>query len=139
MIFVDSCVLINVFDSDAVWKNWSLNQLQHALPQGLCINMVVYSEIAGSFANKADLDAAVKLGCLDVKDIPTEAAYLASTAFARYRRNKGQYRTVLPDFYIGAHAQTLSCPVLTRDTQRFAVYFPDLQLGRVRKVNGAIS
>ncbi len=128
MIFVDSCVLIDVFDNDAVWKNWSLNQLQQALPQGLCINVVVYSEIAGSFANKADLDAAVKLGCLDLKDIPTEAAYLASTAFARYRRNKGQHKAVLPDFYIGAHAQVLSCPVLTRDTQRFATYFPDLQL-----------
>ena len=60
MIFVESCVLIDVFDNDAVWKNWSVNQLQQALPQGLCINMVVCSEIAGSFANKADLDAAVK-------------------------------------------------------------------------------
>ena len=128
MIFVDSCVLIDVFDNDAIWKNWSLNQLHKALPQGLCINMVVYSEIAGSFANKADLDAAVRLGCLELKDIPTDAAYLASTAFAHYRRNKGQHKAILPDFYIGAHAQVLACPVLTRDKQRFTTYFPGLQL-----------
>ena len=128
MTFVDSCVLIDIFNDDAQWKSWSVEQISLALPLGLCINAVVYSEISGSFATQQDVSAAIKHGRLEVKDIPVEAAWLAAVAFKRYRLNKGQFKTALPDFFIGAHAQVLSCPILTRDPQRFASYFPDVEL-----------
>jgi predicted nucleic acid-binding protein len=128
MIFVDSCVLIDIFNDDDQWKSWSVDQITRALPRGLCINAVVYAEVSGSFATQQDVSAAIKQGRLEVKGIPVEAAYLAADAFKRYRKNKGQFRTALPDFFIGAHAQVLSCPILTRDTQRFSTYFPDVEL-----------
>lgn len=128
MIFVDSCVLIDIFNDDAQWKPWSVDQISRALPRGLCINAVVYAEVSGSFATQQDVSAAIKHGRLEIKDIPAEAAYLAAEAFKQYRKNKGQFRTALPDFFIGAHAQVLSCPILTRDTQRFATYFPGVEL-----------
>ena len=128
MIFVDSCVLIDIFNDDAQWKPWSVDQISRALPRGLCINAVVYAEVSGSFATQQDVSAAIKHGRLEIKDIPVEAAYLAAEAFKQYRKNKGQFRTALPDFFIGAHAQVLSCPILTRDTQRFATYFPGVEL-----------
>ena len=128
MIFVDSCVLLDIFNDDAEWKSWSVEQITQALPQGLCINALVYAEISGSFATPQDVSAAVKHGRLEIKDIPMEAAYLAACAFQRYRRNKGEFKTALPDFFIGAHAQVLACPILTRDPQRFKTYFPDVQL-----------
>ena len=128
MTFVDSCVLIDIFNDDAQWKSWSVDQVSRALPRGLCINAVVYAEVSGSFATQHDLAVAIKHGRLDIKDIPMEAAYLAADAFRHYRLNKGQFKTALPDFFIGAHAQVLSCPILTRDPQRFATYFPDVQL-----------
>lgn len=128
MTFIDSCILIDIFNDDAQWKAWSVDQVGRALPRGLCINAIVYAEVSGSFATQRDISAAIKRGRLDIKDIPMEAAYLAADAFKRYRRNKGQVKTALPDFFIGAHAQTLSCPVLTRDPHRFATYFPDVEL-----------
>lgn len=128
MIFVDSCVLIDIFNDGAQWKSWSVEQISRALPSGLCINAVVDAEVSGSFATQQNVSAANKHGRLEIKDIPVEAAYLAADAFKRYRLNKGQIKTALPDFFIGAHAQVLSCPILTRDPQRFATYFPDVEL-----------
>lgn len=128
MIFVDSCVLIDIFNDDAQWKSWSFDQVSQALPGGLCINAVVYAEVSGSFATQQDVSAAIKHGRLEIKEIPMEAAYLAADAFKHYRKNKGQFKTALPDFFIGAHAQVLSCPILTRDSQRFATYFPAVEL-----------
>jgi len=128
MIFVDSCVLIDIFNDDAQWKSWSIAQVSQALPRGLCINAVVYAELSGSFATQQDVSAAIKRGRLEIKEITMEAAYLAADAFKRYRLNKGQFKTALPDFFIGAHAQVLSCPLLTRDPKRFATYFPDIEL-----------
>ena len=128
MTFVDSCILIDIFNDDAQWKSWSVDQVSLALPRGLCINAIVYAEVSSSFATQQDVSAAIKRGRLDIKDLPVEAAYLAADAFKRYRKNKGQFKTALPDFFIGAHAQILSCPILTRDPQRFATYFPDVRL-----------
>ena len=128
MTFVDSCILIDIFNDDAQWKSWSMNRVSHALPRGVCINAIVYAEVSGSFATQQDVSAAIMRGRLEVKNIPVEAAYLAADAFKRYRINKGQSKTALPDFFIGAHAQILSCPLLTRDPQRFATYFPDVEL-----------
>lgn len=128
MIFVDSCVLIDIFNDDAQWKSWSIAQVSQALPRGLCINAVVYAEVSGSFATHQDVSAAIKRGRLEIKEITMEAAYLAADAFKRYRLNTGQFKTALPDFFIGAHAQVLSCPLLTRDPKRFATYFPNIEL-----------
>lgn len=128
MTFVDSCILIDIFNDDAQWRSWSVDQVSLALPRGLCINAIVYAEVSSSFATQQDVSAAIKRGRLDIKDLPVEAAYLAADAFKRYRKNKGQFKTALPDFFIGAHAQILSCPILTRDPQRFATYFPDVRL-----------
>jgi predicted nucleic acid-binding protein len=45
-----------------------------------------------------------------------------------YRRQGGSKHNVLPDFLIGAHAQTLGCPLLTRDTRKYSTYFPAVPL-----------
>lgn len=46
----------------------------------------------------------------------------------RYRRQGGKKQNVLADFFIGAHAAVSGYPVLTRDTKRYAAYFPTLSL-----------
>jgi len=37
-------------------------------------------------------------------------------------------RSPLPDFYIGAHAESERLPLLTRDPARYRRYFPKLRL-----------
>jgi predicted nucleic acid-binding protein len=60
--------------------------------------------------------------------IPRAAAFLAGKALAHYRRLGGTRPNVLPDFFIGAHATVLGCSILTRDTRRYATYFPTVHL-----------
>jgi predicted nucleic acid-binding protein len=35
---------------------------------------------------------------------------------------------VLPDFFIGAHAQVTRSPILTRDARPYRAYFPRVEL-----------
>ncbi len=48
--------------------------------------------------------------------------------FSSYRRARGIKQSVLPDFYVGAHAAVAHCPVLTRDVSLFRTHFPTVQL-----------
>ena len=54
--------------------------------------------------------------------------FLAGKAFLQYRRAGGGRTGVLPDFFIGAHAAVLDCPILTRDAARYRTYFPTVEL-----------
>ena len=49
-------------------------------------------------------------------------------AFAQYRQRGGTKSNVLSDFFIGAHAAVSRLPLLTRDKQRYASYFPGVVL-----------
>lgn len=65
---------------------------------------------------------------LAMVEMPRPALFLAGKAFVRYRRRGGNKNNVLADFYIGAHATVLQCPLLTRDTRRYTSYFSDVTL-----------
>ncbi len=60
--------------------------------------------------------------------LPYQAAFPAGRAFLRYRRAGGERSAPLPDFYIGAHAQTQGLTLLTRDANRYRTYFPSVPL-----------
>ena len=51
-----------------------------------------------------------------------------TTGFARYRAAGGPRTSLLPDFFIGAHAHMARLPLLTRDTRRYRTYFPEIEL-----------
>ena len=129
MILVDSNVLLDIFDKDRVWLNWSITHLRHsALRDELAINAVVYAEISPRFATPAELDKLLDEMEIGLSEIPRTAAFLAGKAFVHYRLQGGARANVLPDFFIGAHALALGCSLLTRDTRRYATYFPSLSL-----------
>ena len=60
--------------------------------------------------------------------LPYDAAWPAARAFAEYRRRGGTRTSPLPDFYIGAHAETEGHTLLTRDPARYRTYFPSVPL-----------
>ena len=63
-----------------------------------------------------------------MKPLSRPAAYTAGRAFLHYRQKRGTKTGVLPDFFIGAHAQTEGWTILTRDVGRYATYFPGVKL-----------
>lgn len=129
MILVDSNIVLDVWDRDPTWSAWSTQQLRSLAAQhDLVINTVIYAEVSTRFSTQARLDEQLAdLGFI-VLEIPREAAFLAGKAFLQYRLQGGAKHSVLPDFFIGAHAQSLGCPLLTRDTRNYALYFHGLSL-----------
>lgn len=74
------------------------------------------------------LDQTIESMGLVIKELPRPALFLAGKAFVLYRRKGGKKSNVLADFFIGAHAAVLGCPLLTRDAQRYRSYFPSVEL-----------
>jgi predicted nucleic acid-binding protein len=129
VILVDTNVLLDVFEDDPEWSDWSQDRLDSAsATDTLAINSVIYSELSMGFARIEELEAVIKEASLAIEDIPREALFLAGKVFLRYRRSRGTKRGVLPDFYIGAHAAVMQWPVLTRDVGRYRTYFPTVSL-----------
>ena len=128
-MLVDTNVLLDVVLDDPKWADWSQGQLESAsLTHRLAINPVVYSELSMAFARIEELESVLADASLNYETIPREALFLAGKVFLDYRRRQGARTSVLPDFYIGAHAAVCQWPILTRDTRRYRSYFPSVQL-----------
>jgi predicted nucleic acid-binding protein len=129
LILVDTNVILDLVENDPVWADWSQQQLEAASLQAtLCINPVIYAELSIAFEAIEELESMLKQGEIHLEPVPREALFLAGKAFVSYRRKKGRKTGVLPDFFIGAHAAVAGIPLLTRDTSRYATYFPTLDL-----------
>jgi hypothetical protein len=129
VIFVDSNVILDLVTNDPQWADWSQRQLETAAARDqLAINGVVYSEVSMAFARVEQLDAALDAMALQLLDVPRAALFLAGFVFKQYRGRKGPKASVLPDFFVGAHAAVLDAPLITRDVGRYKTNFPDLVL-----------
>jgi predicted nucleic acid-binding protein len=129
MVLVDTNVLVDVVERDPKWFGWSVGQMRNlALTHPLAINPIIYAELASTYSSSAILDQKIATMNLVFENIPRPAAFLAGKAYVLYRRQGGTKSNVLPDFFIGAHAAVLGCPLLTRDTRRYAGYFPSVRL-----------
>ncbi|HOB66756.1 type II toxin-antitoxin system VapC family toxin [Ottowia sp.] len=128
-MIVDTNVLLDVLNDDPAWVDWSLQQLRaQSQLHRLAINPVIYAELSLSFSTVEALDDAIAGMQLAVLEMPRPALFLAGKAFAQYRRRGGTKANVLADFFIGAHAAVAGLPILTRDTSRYASYFPTVRL-----------
>jgi predicted nucleic acid-binding protein len=94
----------------------------------LAINPIIYAELAPAYRTASELERALRGWTPQRLALPYEAGFLAGQTFVMYRRGGGQRRSPLPDFYIGAHAQTAGLTLLTRDATRYRTYFPKLKL-----------
>lgn len=129
MLLVDTNVLVDVLENDPEWSNWSVGQLRaQSKIHPLAINPIIYAELSLTFSKVETLDRMIETMGLVVKELPRPALFLAGKAFALYRRQGGKKTNVLADFFIGAHAAVLGCPLLTRDAQRYRHNFPGVEL-----------
>lgn len=128
-VFVDSCVLLDLFTNDPNWADWSENILdKYSTTNTLYINSIVYTEISIGFDKIEELDEALSELEIKVLEIPREALFLAGKVFLKYRRNKGTKNSPLPDFFIGAHAIISQFDLITRDSAKYKTYYPRLKL-----------
>ncbi len=129
MVLVDTNVILDVVQDDAVWAEWSQGQLDAwAVREELGINAVIYAELSMAYARIEELEDTVAAAGLRLLEIPREALFLAGKAFLVYRKQGGTRTGVLPDFFIGAHAAVMELPLLTRETARYRTYFPGVAL-----------
>ena len=129
MTLVDSNILLDVFTKGSAWWKWSLSQMESAATTGpLLINDVIYAETSIRFGRADDFDQTLVDMGITVATIPRLALFRAGKAFVQYRNSGGPRAGVLPDFFIGAHAEVEQLPLLTRDVRRYRTYFPTVNL-----------
>jgi len=128
IFLVDSNVLLDVITDDPNWADWSQEQLDIASRDGeLVINPVIYAEVSLAYAAVEDLDAGLTAVGVELLEIPRPALFLAAAAFRLYRRRGGTRTSVLPDFFIGAHAAVVGMTLVTRDLRRRG-WFPTVDV-----------
>jgi predicted nucleic acid-binding protein len=126
---VDTNVWIDVLKADAQWAPWSLKQLMAARERGpLIVNIIIMAELYSHDAGPKVIDGFLADLRAQWQALPKGSARLAAQAFAQYRLRRGSRTGVLPDFFIGAHAQESGLILLTRDAARYRSYFPTVQL-----------
>lgn len=126
---VDSNVLLDIATDDETWRDWSTEKLRDALRRGrVAYNAIILAEISGSYASEAQRDDALPKS-FEFLALPRNAAWVAFQAYRQYREHhKGPREHLLPDFYIGAHAEVSGLTLLTRDAGRYQTYFPSVDL-----------
>ena len=128
-MLVDTNVLVDVLENDPDWADWSVAQLRaQAQIHRLVINPVIYAELSLAFSTVEALEEALAALQIPVIDIPKPALFLVGKAFLKCRHQGGTKTSVLPDFFIGAHALVAGHRLLTRDPTRYRTYFPRLDL-----------
>jgi len=128
-LLVDSNVLLDVFEDNPVWGQWSEGVLeQYSTTHILCISPIIYAEISVGFERIEELEEAIIDSGVRMLQIPKEALFLAAKVFVEYRRRRGIKLSPLPDFFIGAHAAVGRLELLTRDVSRYKSYFPTVKL-----------
>lgn len=126
---IDSNILIDLFDEDSEWRDWSAAMLYAARKRGdVVINPLIFAEVSAGYDSLEEVDGLLAAPFFRREPLPWDAAFLAGRAFWRYRQRGGTRTSPLPDFYIGAHAAVAGHTLLTRDPRRYRHYFPKLRI-----------
>jgi predicted nucleic acid-binding protein len=128
-VLVDSNILLDIFTEDKNWFDWSSGTLSEIANESvLFINPIIYAEISVRFETIEELEEAIPKEIIRRQALPWEAGFLAGKCFLKYRESGGTRHSLLPDFYIGAHAAIRKMSLLTRDKNRYLTYFPKLEI-----------
>lgn len=124
LFLADSNVLLDVATEDPVWADWSQDKLDAAARLGrVVINPMIYAELSLAYDNIETLDLILAEADIELLELPRAALFLAGRVFRQYRRRGGGRTSILPDFFIGAHAAVEAMTLITRDSRRHA-WFP---------------
>ncbi len=136
MILLDTNVVIDAQNRTSPFFHWSSEVVSEAVrAAGAGINAVTLAELCVGKEKIADLvQSELRRAGVQLLDLPARAAAICGTAYRKYRlvrrKSAGGFApaTPLPDFFIGAHAELMGWKLATRDSERFRLYFPDVEL-----------
>lgn len=126
-VLVDTNVIVDVLHGDPLWADWANNKLTRSGGE-LWINPMIYGELCYRATSTDEVDEVMVSMGLNYEELTRPALFLAAKAYRVYRQRGGNKTTPLPDFFIGAHAEVLGIPILTRDQGRYRTYFPGVAL-----------
>lgn len=127
-VIVDTNVILDVITDDPNWADWSIGILEEYSPGGLIVNSAIYAELSFGIEAISEVDNLIRNFGLLYKDVPRLGLFKAAKAFREYKKRKGGKDFVLPDFFIGGHAEALDVPIITRDVSRYKTYFPNIKI-----------
>jgi predicted nucleic acid-binding protein len=128
-VLVDSNIILDITTRDPRWGSWSRSTVGALASESiLVINPIIYAEVSVDFARIEHVDEVLPRDIFRREPLPYEAGFLAGKCHRDYRRRGGVRASVLPDFYIGAHAAVRGYHLLTRDSTHFRSYFPTIHL-----------
>jgi predicted nucleic acid-binding protein len=133
MILIDSNVVIDLLQASGEWQEWSENAVVEASADDeIAISQIVVAEVAPRLGSLGGFIERIEQFGGSVLELSNEAAFDAGVAFHIYRASRRDgpdtVRSILPDFLIGGHAQTLGASILTRDPRFYRTYFPSVPL-----------
>ena len=126
---LDTNVLLAILlPSDQFFES-SVNAVEQATVSGsLVVCDQVYAELSVHFDNQADCDEFLDDNEIRLESLSREALFLASRVWRNYRRQGGRRERILPDFFVGAHAQLQTSQLVSRDRGFYKKMFPALAL-----------
>jgi predicted nucleic acid-binding protein len=124
MILVDTSVIVAWLDPTHPDHQKCLRALDGcSAVDELAVSSVTFAELAAGGRNREALDE--DLNGFARLDLDFDAAFRAGQAFRQSRPNKGEHKSVLPDFLIRGQAAVAGMPHLTNDRRRLHD-FPDV-------------
>lgn len=127
-VIVDTNIILDVITDDPNWADWSIDILENYSSDGLIVNSAIYAELSFGIETISDVDNLIRNFGLLYKDVPRLGLFKAAKAFREYKKRKGSKDFVLPDFFIGGHAEAIGVAIITRDVNRYKTYFPNVQI-----------
>lgn len=135
VILIDTNVIIDARDSASPFHRWAEELLADALSgEGAALNAVILAELCVDHGDPASVEAELRARDLAILDLPAAAAVGCARAYSVYRTARRESgggkapRVPLPDFFVGAHAELMGWKLATRDTERYRLYFPKVEL-----------
>jgi predicted nucleic acid-binding protein len=127
--FIDTNVLIYLLDTASPHHTWSVTQFQKSKNVGpVIVNDIVYAEFSVGMQDKQATDEAIVALACERIHISDDALFRAGRAYKEYKNKGGTKLNVLPDFLIGAQAETEGAPLLTANVKDYLSLFPKLKL-----------
>ena len=135
MILFDTNVVIDARDQDSARGARAAALIAEAASnREAAVDAIIFAELCVGQTEGLDVESELQAAGFTILDLPAAAAVICGYAYTKYktsrRRSGGRAApsTPLPDFFIGAHAQLMGWKLATRDTERYRLYFPGVEL-----------